>query len=146
MNKAIISLLAVLPLFAVRGMTQDKQEGAVAASVEALRKVMVDPDKAALDKLTMDELSYGHSSGLVQNKQEFIEALTSGKSDFVTIELSEQTIKIVGKSAIVRHTFSATTNDGGKPGTTKLWVLQVWQEDHGQWRLLARQAAKVPLP
>jgi ketosteroid isomerase-like protein len=146
MNKAIIGLLAFLPLFAVRGMAQDKQEGAVAASVEALRKVMVDPDKAALDKLTMDELSYGHSNGMVQNKQEFIEALISGKSDFVTIDLSQQTVKVVGKSAVVRHILSATTNDGGKPGTVKLSVLQVWQEQNGEWKLLARQAVKLPLP
>jgi ketosteroid isomerase-like protein len=146
MNKAFICLLALLPLFASRTLAQDKEESAVAAVVESLRKAMVDPDKPALEKLTMDELSYGHSNGMIQTKQEFIEALTSGKSDFVTIDLSQQTIKVVGQTALVRHILSGTTNDGGKPGTVKLSVLQVWQKVNGDWKLLARQAVKVPLP
>ena len=146
MNRTIICLLALLPLFASRSFAQDKEENAVAAAVETLRKAMIDPDKAILEKLTMDELSYGHSSGVVQTRQEFIEALTSGKSDFVTIELSQQTVKVIGKTALVRHILAGTTNDGGKPGTVKLSVLLVWQEVKGEWKLLARQAVKVPLP
>jgi ketosteroid isomerase-like protein len=145
MNKMIICLLALLPLLATRSQAQDKEEKSVSAAVESLRKAMVDPDKSVLDNLTMEELSYGHSNGLVQDKQTFIEALTSGKSDFVTLDLSQQTIKIVGKTALVRHILSATTNDSGKPGTTKLSVLMVWQlQKNGDWRLLARQATKVP--
>jgi hypothetical protein len=96
-----------------------------------------------LEKLTLPELSYGHSSGVVQNQAEFIEALTSGKSDFVSIELTGQTISIVNNTAVVRHYLSAVTNDGGKPGQTKLSILLVWQKQRGDWRLLARQAVKV---
>jgi len=124
-----------------------KDEKAVSAAVEALRRAMIDPDKAALEKLTMPQLSYGHSSGVVQNQAEFIEALTSGKSDFVTIDLTEQSINVVDRTAIVRHILSATTNDGGKPGQAKISILLVWQKDKGEWRLLARQAVKVaPAP
>lgn len=124
---------------------QGKEEKAVSAAVQALRKAMIDPDKAVLEKLTTPQLSYGHSSGVVQNQTEFVEALTSGKSDFVTIDLSEQTISIVDRTAVVRHIFSATTNDGGKPGKTSLSILLVWQKDKGEWRLLARQAVKVAI-
>jgi len=124
---------------------QGKDEKAVSAAVEALRKAMVDPDKAALEKLTLPQLSYGHSSGVVQNQAEFVEALTSGKSDFVSIALTEQHITIVDRTAIVRHILSADTNDGGKAGHTNLSILLVWQKDKGEWRLLARQAVKVAL-
>jgi len=122
---------------------RDKEEQAVTAAVESLRKAMIDPDQAKLDKLVVDELTYGHSSGVIQNKAEFIEALVSRKSDFVTIDLTGQTVKVVGNTAWVRHILSATTNDGGKPGSTKLSILLVWIKQKGQWRLLARQAVKV---
>lgn len=126
---------------------QGKDEKAVSAAVESLRKAMVDPNKAALEKLTWPQLTYGHSSGEIQNQAEFVEALVSGKSDFVTIELSEQKISIVDRTAIVRHILTATTNNGGQPGQTKLSILLVWQKDKGEWRLLARQAVKVvPAP
>src|SRR5580704_6152634 len=113
------------------------------SAVEALRKALIDPDKATLDKLTMDELSYGHSSGLIQDKAAFEEALLSGASDFVSIELSDQTLKVVGNTAWVRHKLSAMTNDGGKPGEAHLSVLLIWMKQKGQWRLLARQAVKI---
>jgi hypothetical protein len=142
--KKMIFLLVLIPFLGFRSLAQDEGEKKVADAVESLRKAMVDPDKGVLDKLTAEDLSYGHSSGAVQTKQEFIEALTSGKSDFVSIELNGQTVKIVGNNAIVRHILSAVTNDGGKPGTTKLSVLMVWQQQKGEWKLLARQATKVP--
>jgi len=126
---------------------QGKEEKAVTAAVESLRKAMIDPNKEVLEKLTMPQLSYGHSNGLVQSQAEFVEVLTSGKSDFVSIDLSAQTINVVGQTALVRHILSATTNDGGKPGQVKLSILLVWQKQKGEWRLLARQAVKVqPAP
>jgi hypothetical protein len=142
--KKMICLLVFIPFLGFRSFAQSAAEKAVGAAVESLRKAMVDPDKAVLDKLTAEELSYGHSTGAVQSKQEFIEALTSGKSDFVSIDLTEQTVKIAGNAAIVRHILSGATNDGGKPGVVKLSVLMVWQERNGEWKLLARQAVKIP--
>ena len=144
MKKRLVIFVFLAAIFGSKAKAQSKEETAVAASVEALRKAMIDPDKATLDKLAADDLSYGHSSGKVQDKAAFIEALTSRASDFVSIDLTEQTIKVVGNTAIVRHNLSAATNDGGKPGTVKLSILTIWQKQHGQWRLLARQAVKLP--
>jgi len=144
MKKALVFFSLFAILFGAKAQAQSKEETAVAAAVESLRKAMVDPDKAILDKLTADELSYGHSSGKMQTKAEYIESLTSAASDFVSIDLTEQTIKLSGNTAIVRHILSGNTNDGGKPGTVKLGVLTIWQKQKGQWRLLARQAFKLP--
>ncbi len=122
---------------------QEMSDPTLVQAVEALRKVLIDPDKATLDKLTMAELSYGHSSGLIQDRTAFEEALLSGASDFVSIELTDQTMKVVGNTAWVRHKLSAVTNDGGKPGEAHLSVLLIWMKQKGQWKLLARQAVKI---
>ena len=122
---------------------QTKSEKAVAAATENLRKAMVDADSVMLVKLTSDQLSYGHSGGHVEGKTEFISKIVTGKSDFVTIDLAEQTISISKNIAIVRHKLSAKTNDNGKPGEVHLLVLLVWQKQHGSWKLLARQAVKA---
>jgi ketosteroid isomerase-like protein len=117
----------------------------VTTAVEQLRKAMISADSLALDKLAAPELSYGHSGGLLQNKEEFIHSFTSGASVFVNIELSNQTVQIVGNTAIVRHLLTADTNDKGKgPGTVKINILLVWiKNDAGEWKLLARQAVKA---
>ena len=121
--------------------TQTGKESSVSAAVEDLRKAMVAADKSALDKLTLPELSYGHSSGRLENKAEFIEALVSGKSGFSAIELSDQTVNVVDKIALVRHVFNGTRRKEGDK--MKLSILTVWLQQQDQWKLLARQAAKL---
>ena len=140
--KKIISVVFLL-MIGILMNAQSKTENKVAAAVEQLRKAMIDGNKTELEDLVSDQLSYGHSGGHIDDNKEFVEKLTTGKSDFVTMELSEQTISISGKTAIVRHKLNASTNDGGKPGEVHLLVMLVWQKMGGKWILLARQAVKV---
>ena len=122
---------------------QSKDETAVANVVEQLRKAMVDADPNMLNKLTLSTLSYGHSGGAIDDKGEFVQKIVTGKSDFVTLEFTGQTISVSKNVAIVRHKFNAVTNDNGKPGEVHLAVMLVWQKQHGNWKLLARQAIKI---
>ncbi|AGU48926.1 hypothetical protein VAPA_1c18180 [Variovorax paradoxus B4] len=118
-------------------------EPAVAAAAERLRLAMVDPTAAALGALVADDLSYGHSGGKVDTKASFIGDLLERKSDFVSITITDQAIKVVDNVAIVRHTLAADTNDSGKPGKVALKILGVWQKQGGEWKLLARQAVRI---
>ena len=138
-----IYLLGILSMVTFSSIGQTKEHQLVSEAVEKLRKAMIDGDKMGLENLTSDSLSYGHSSGKVENKAEFVESLASGKSDFVTIELSAQTITISNKVAIVRHILNGTNNDGGKPGVLNLRIMLVWEKDKAGWKLLARQAVKI---
>jgi ketosteroid isomerase-like protein len=122
---------------------QSKSEAAVLKNVEALRRAMIDADGKALDELVSDDLSYGHSNAVVEDKKRFREKLVTGESDFVTMDLTDLTVKMAGKTALVRCRLEGQTRDAGKPGQAKLHVLMVWQLKGGQWKLLARQATKL---
>jgi len=116
--KRIILLLSVIGIFTTAAYAQTKDEKEVADAVEFMRKAMISGNKADLEKVACENLSYGHSSGKIQNADEFVEAIVNKSSVFVTIALTNQTIKVVDKTAIVRHILTAQTNDGGKPGYT----------------------------
>lgn len=122
---------------------QSQPERKVAEAVESLRNAMINADKNGLENLVADKLSYGHSGGAVDDKKTFVDKIVSGQSDFITIDLSEQTISISGNTAIIRHILKAKTNDGGKPGEVNLRILLIWQKQNGGWKLLARQAVKI---
>ena len=139
---SIIVLLLSVSMFN-QLKAQSKSVKQVAEAVEKLRKAMIDGDRATLEEIADAKLSYGHSGGLIENKTEFVEKIAGGKSDFVTIDLSDQTITLSGKTAIVRHQLNATTNDGGVPGTVKIKVLLVFQKSKQGWKLLTRQAVKL---
>lgn len=145
---AIAGLLALTLNSAVIWADEHPQaasaEQRLAQQVEKLRLAMIAGDAKQLDALAAPELSYGHSSGLMENKAEFIAKLASGKSDFVTMELANQQIRLVGDVALVRHDLHADVKDGGVPNRIHLGILLVWQLQDGQWKLLARQAFKYP--
>ena len=121
-----------------QAQTDDRQ--AVEQQIEALRRLMLDPDRAGLEKIFADQLTYGHSDGRVNTKQEYVDALVERRSAFHSITLSKQTIALSGDVAVVRHHFEADAVSNGKPGSPSINVLQVWQKQGGEWRLLVRQA------
>ena len=140
--KKLVSTTIIL-FFTQFVFAQTKHQQQVQNSISQLHTAMINADSMMLKKLTATTLSYGHSSGALDNKSQFIEKLISGKSDFVTINITEQTIAVQNKTAIVRHRLDATTNDNGKPSEVHLKVLQVWQKMQGRWKLIARQAVKI---
>lgn len=135
-------LLVAAPL--APALAQD-QTAEVANAVEVLRKAMLAGDGAALKSLTAAQLTYGHSNGRLEDKAAFVESL-DGKNAFKSLDLSDQTVQIVGDTAIVRHTFDAVNNlPDGKTSTAHIKVLQVWIREGGSWKLLARQSAPLPV-
>jgi len=118
----------------------------VEEAVETLRKLMLEPDSARLSAIASNKLTFGHSSGKVQNKQEFLNSFINGETNFTSLNFTNQTVTISGSTAVVRHTLTGGTHDKGKePGTANLLVILVWQKAKGQWVLLARQAVKPPV-
>ncbi|MVN90932.1 nuclear transport factor 2 family protein [Mucilaginibacter aquatilis] len=118
----------------------------VEETVESLRKLMLDPDSARLSAAASDKLTFGHSGGKIQNKQEFLHSFLTGETDFTSLDFTDQTVTVSGNTAIVRHTLAGATADKGKaPGNVKLWIILVFQKVKGQWILLARQAVKPPV-
>jgi len=125
---------------------QSADETAVAKAVEALRKAMFDQQKAQLEELCAEELSYGHSGGRVENKAQFINGVMTRKGTLKSLALSDHTIAIVGNNAIARHKWASESEADGKATSTRILVLQVWLKQGSAWKLLARQAAQPPQP
>jgi hypothetical protein len=136
-------ILCVGLLISIIGFSQSKEQVRVVGAVEKLRLAMISGVREELESIVDDSLSYGHSGGAVEGKSEFVEKIASGKSDFVTIHLTDQKISITDNVAVVRHQLYATNNDNGKPGEVKLKILLVFKKVGKDWKLLARQAVKL---
>lgn len=143
MIKKIIFMLGFLAVITVSAQrTNDIQ--AVIETAEKLRLAMISGEKSELESLILPELTYGHSGGHIDDAKEFVEKIATKKSDFVTIEITNQNVQIVGNTAIVRHHLYATTADLGKaPGDVSLDIVLVWVKMKKDWKLLARQAVKA---
>jgi ketosteroid isomerase-like protein len=139
--KRNILFLMLLSATIVRG--QSGAEKQVAAAVESLHNALVALDSNSLKKLTADNLSFGHSSGKVEDQAAFVSNAVNGPIKFLSIASNDQTITLAKRTAIVRYELVGKATNNGTPADLKLGVLQVWQKRKGGWKLLARQAVKI---
>ena len=141
-RQILLMLLLGLTFSVVQAQTKDKQE--VLDRIETWRKAVLGQDVKMLDKLLADELTYGHSNGVMDTKKSFITTIGTKKEVYNELNLDDMNVTIVGNNALVRHkmTGHVTLQDGAisKPN---LGVLQVWNKTKKGWQLLARQAYKL---
>ena len=122
---------------------QSGDEAGVNQAVEELRQAMLKADKAKLEELLSDKLSYGHSGGVIESKAQFIDVVAGKKTIYKAITVTEPSTSVVGDNAIVRHKLVVEFETDGKPGTSQIGALQVWHKEGGRWKLLARQAFRL---
>jgi len=138
------SLLAVFVFYVLTACGQTSEASAqVEIKVDALYKAMVEKDEATLKNLTAEDLSYGHSSGNLEDKAQFIEAVMNGPFDYLSITPEDQKIILSGDVALVRHIFITNALNDGKPAEVRIGNLMTFQKQNGQWKLLGRQAYKL---
>ncbi len=141
MRKILVSVLLLGAFFSLTAQTKISQ---VESATQYLINALISGKQTDLEYIASDSLRYGHSSGKIQNKKEFVFSLVSNQSDFVSIDITKQQVTIEGKTAIVQHNLQGITNDSGNPGKVYLGIMLVFtQNNKGDWKLLARQAYKI---
>jgi ketosteroid isomerase-like protein len=125
-------------------MAETADEGEVKKAVEELRTAWIKKDKAKIESLTAEQLSYSHSDARLQNKAEFIDGVMTRKATVKSLEWPELTVQVVGNNAVVRHLWVSESELDGKVTNTKIGVMQVWQKQDGGWKLLARASWRLP--
>ena len=70
--------IALLLILSAVAFAADPADGVREAS-NGWREAAIKQDKVGLDRWLADDLSYAHSSGLTQNKAEYIAAVTKGQ-------------------------------------------------------------------
>src|SRR5687768_15027091 len=78
-------------------------EAALAQSIEALRLGILQQDKAKLDQVAASQISYGHSDGRSETKEQFINGVMNRKQTQKSLAFPELKVTVVGNNAIARH-------------------------------------------
>lgn len=140
--KRLIVLLILFVLGCSNSSVSNKE--LIEVFVSDLNLAMVDRNKEGLELMTMEELSYGHSSGKIENKENFINEIVNGRFDFLSINTENQTILFSGENiAIVRNNLVIEATDNDKRVSVQVGNIMILTRQQRQWKLLARQAFKI---
>lgn len=70
---------------------------------------MIAADRARLEALVADQLSYGHSAGRVETKKEFVDVVAGKKTTYKSITISDPKVQVSGNNAVARHTYAVSS-------------------------------------
>jgi len=130
----------------IRSAHAESADMAVKNAIEELRTAWLKQDKAKLEALTAEQLSYSHSDARLEDKTKFIDGVMTRKATVKSLEWPELTVQIVGNTAVARHLWVSESELDGKVTNTKIGVIQVWQKQDNGWKLLARASWRLPPP
>ena len=114
---------------------------AVLRAEDQWKAAVLTPNRATLETLLSDDLSYTHSSSKTQTKEQFIQDVTGGTTVYKSIEFENSKVRQYGSVVVI--TQSATINTV-QTGTIRLYLTEVWAEQGGRWQMASRQATKLP--
>jgi len=107
---------------------------------------MIKGDRAALERLLADDLTYTHSNALFESKAECIKSVTGGTIDYVSIVPSETDwkVRVHGNTAIVNGVAAVNVIDTGKDLKIKVRYTTIHTNRGGHWQMQAWQATRFP--
>src|ERR1700761_1919019 len=110
-----------------------------------LYQAMLAFDYAALDRLLSDEVRYIHSTGVVETKAEYFAGMRAGLYEYGDIRILSGDTRVFGAAAMTAGGREGGVGaHGSAKGTIRLQHVLVWQLESGTWRLLLRQATRLP--
>jgi ketosteroid isomerase-like protein len=105
---------------------------------------MLNADIHVLDDLLHEDLIYSHSTGGLDTKEIYLNALRDGVSIYKTVKRDDQTVRIRGDIGLVFNHVQIHAEHKGSDLRLDNRLLAVWSRDKGIWRLLAIQSGAIP--
>src|SRR5436305_565448 len=99
-NLALVVSVFAAVVLAQPAFAASPAEKAVLAAQDAWKEAMLKRDGAALEKLFHPDLSYAHSSALVQTKADAISHIVDGLG-WEAIDFADTTVRLQGNVAIL---------------------------------------------
>ena len=138
MKKLLIIVLLLNVVFAHAQTEEEK----LSVTLKEFHQALVKKNIVSINQQTDKVLSYGHSNGWVETKQEMIKNLETGFMKYRSYKEDSVQVVINGNLANTRFVADIEATRDGISGNYHLNVLEVWVKKGKRWLLFARQAVK----
>jgi len=122
-----------------------RAEDEVAATEERLYRAMIAQDFDALRALVADDCVYIHSTAVSETREAYFAGVKAGLYDYGAITTVHARNWSDGNTVVRTGLTNMIVGERGKPkDDTNLLCTTVWRREPTGWRLVLRQATRVP--
>ena len=137
----IILFIGLSPVISFAQATYEQNQQVVLFRMEMLKRALIDKDSAKLNELLANDVTYGHTNGLIQTKAQLIRSVVSKEQDYKNIVPSDMNIRVYDNTAVVTMKSGVTMMYQGNPLDMQMYITLVWIKKD-KWQLVARQSVK----
>ncbi len=130
-------------MIATIGFSQSKKQLKIEALERQRFEAMTTKNLAFLRNVLADDLTYVHSNGLLENKEQHLANISSSKLVYSTMLPEEIKVRVHGKSAVITGIVKVTGMLNEKPFDIRLRYTDFYIKEKGKWRLAAWQSLKL---
>jgi hypothetical protein len=109
-----------------------------------LKNALLSKDSVTLSSLLADDVTYAHSTGKIQTKAQLISDVIHGVQDYKSLEPSDINVRVYDNASVVTLQLKVNVVAGGNDLTMNLFTTLTWIKINGDWKLVAREAVKLP--
>ncbi|MBK5271229.1 MAG: nuclear transport factor 2 family protein [Bacteroidia bacterium] len=135
-------ILLLLLLFTVVSANAQTEEDKLIKTMKEFHQALVQKNTVSINQQTEKSLSYGHSSGWVQTKNDIINDFESGLISYQSFKEDSIQVFMSDNLANVRFNADIDATLKGNNSTIHLKVLEVWVKKGKRWLLFGRQAVR----
>jgi hypothetical protein len=143
MKGLFIVLFVLLTLNGTAQSGYSTEQMQVMMKMGELKNSLIGKDSVTLSGLLADDVTYGHTNGIIQTKAQLIRSVMSDEQDYKSIDPSNMNIRIYENTGVVTMNSKVIMNYQGKPLEMNMFVTLVWVKNNNDWKLVARQSVKL---
>ena len=107
---------------------------------------MMAADTATLDRILSPDLSYTHSSGKLETKEQFLDGIRTGALKYKTVAPEGLSVRLYDSTAVVTGRCHFQVEAEGRPLDLQVRFTDVYVKRSGAWQLVAWQSTRLPEP
>ena len=107
-------------------------------------QAMIEVDTVILDSILADELTYTHTNGWLQTKEELMSTLESGELNYTSAITNDVVVRTYETSAVVTGTASMKVESQEKEYSLRISFIDVYVKKNGSWQMVAWQSTRIP--
>ncbi len=146
----VLSLIAILLSFGCEMAEQepsrnnDETEKAIRQLENRRFQAMIEADTAALDTILADDLTYTHTNGWVDTKEQFIGWLESGELNYESISTDSVRVRVYAAAAVVTGQAAVKIKGNGQEKNLQIRFIDVYVKRNAHWQMVAWQSTRLP--
>ncbi len=138
----ILICFTCLSSYTTNAQTDDAHQEVLAAHEER-RIATLNGDANTVASMMTDDLTFTHANAVVETKEQFVDALKTGRLQYKTLTDEDRQVRVNGTTGVVFGTVHIIVDASGTEYDLRVLFTELWVKEGDTWKMMLWHATEV---